>query len=345
MAQRTGIEWTDSTFNPWIGCARVSPGCDHCYAARSTPARTLGIVWGPGESRRRTSPANWRQPLLWEKQHAEFFAQHGRRQRVFCASLADVFDNQVPDMWRVDLFNLITQTPHLEWLLLTKRVGNVKRMMVDVARQLFWLEFLGTGALPANVWLGATVVDQAEADRDVPVLMQLPAGRRFLSIEPMLGRVDLCEQLGMWWNQTMGCFESTSARFNHNGYGGSIGIDWVIAGGESGPDARAMHPDWVRSLRDQCRGAAVPFLFNQWGEWTEFDADGLPGVRVAREGEPEFEDQADQCEAFISLDGTMVRSIQEMGRGGVRYRGLIRPGKKAAGRLLDGVEELAWPSP
>lgn len=133
MSETTNIEWCDSTFNPWIGCTRVSPACDDCYAARSTPARTLGITWGPKEARRRTSPMSWSQPKKWERQHEAFFAVHGRRRRVFCASLADVFDNEVDLAWRVDLFQLIADTPNLDWLLLTKRIGNAARMIDETS--------------------------------------------------------------------------------------------------------------------------------------------------------------------------------------------------------------------
>jgi protein gp37 len=129
MSENSKIEWTDHTFNPWEGCQKVSPGCDHCYA-ETRNARFAGgtaINWGPGAPRRRTSPANWRKPPQWNKTHAEFFAAHGRRQRVFCASLADVFDNAVDEQWRADLFALIRATPNLDWLLLTKRIGKRAR--------------------------------------------------------------------------------------------------------------------------------------------------------------------------------------------------------------------------
>lgn len=120
MSDKTNIEWCDSTFNPWIGCTKISPACDHCYAERQD-ARGIygGQHWGPGVPRKRTSAANWRKPMQWERQHAGFFAAHGRRRRVFCASLADVFDNAVPVQWRIDLMRLILDTPHLDWLLLT----------------------------------------------------------------------------------------------------------------------------------------------------------------------------------------------------------------------------------
>lgn len=241
MAEKSGIEWTDSTWNPWIGCTRVSPGCDHCYAAVSTPARAMGIAWGPGEHRHRTAALNWRAPLVWERHHGLFFAKHGRRQRVFCASLADVFDNEIPQAWRDDVFSLIEATPHLDWLVLTKRIGNVQHMV--------WPRWMQLG-FPGHLWLGATVVDQEEFDRDANKLLALPAALRFLSVEPMLGPIDATPSLGAF--------------------------DWVIAGGESGPSARPMRFSWVDSLHDQCAWFNVPFFFKQWGEWLGELQDGDP---------------------------------------------------------------------
>lgn len=131
MAEQTAIEWCDATFNPWIGCTKVSPGgCANCYAEVSTPARVkraAGVeTWGPHGQRQRTSAHNWKQPLAWNAAADAFEAEHGRRRRVFCASLADVFDNAVPPVWRSDLFKLIVETPRLDWLLLTKRIGNAR---------------------------------------------------------------------------------------------------------------------------------------------------------------------------------------------------------------------------
>ncbi|APA90417.1 phage Gp37/Gp68 family protein (plasmid) [Paraburkholderia sprentiae WSM5005] len=248
MSQNSRIEWTDHSFNSWEGCQKVGPGCDHCYA-ETRNARFAGgtpINWGPGAPRRRTSAANWRKPLQWNARHDEFFAQHGRRQRVFCASLADVFDNEVDPLWRHDLFELIERTPNLNWLLLTKRIGNVSDMVAR-ARSRDWL------AGRDNVWLGATIVNQAEADRDIPKLLAVPAHVRFLSMEPLLGPVSF-----------EGMFASSDWRDHTNAL---EALDWVIGGGESGRGARPMHLDWARSLRDQCAAAEVPFFFKQWGEW------------------------------------------------------------------------------
>lgn len=252
MAQDTKIEWADHTFNPWVGCTKVSPACDHCYAEAwaKRGGKAAGVVWG-GE-RRRTSKSTWAAPLKWNAQaQAE-----GRRYRVFCASLADVFDNQVPTEWRDDLFSLIEATPHLDWLLLTKRIGNVGNMLpvpFDFER------------LYPNVWIGATICNQAEADRDIPKLLEVPARVRFLSVEPLLGPVDLLFHffsVPTGETRTRGGLRQMKLRKPDDG-----GVHWVIVGGESGPGARPMHADWVRGLRDQCRRANVPFLFKQWGEW------------------------------------------------------------------------------
>ena len=252
MAENTAIEWADHTFNPWTGCTKVSPACDHCYA-ESWAKRSGTVRWGHGEPRRRTTDANWRLPIKWNAQAQ----REGRRFRVFCASLADVFDNEVPVQWRVDLFRLIASTPHLDWLLLTKRIGNALPMMREVAQQ------CGGGEQPMpNVWLGATVVTQAEADRDVPKLLSVPARVRFLSIEPMLGDI----RLGSWLQRSpSAAFDAGKVTPDMPAWTriGSTAIDWVIVGGESGPHARPMHPDWARSLKQQCQAAGVPFFMKQ----------------------------------------------------------------------------------
>lgn len=311
MSANSKIEWTDHTFNPWIGCTKVSPACDHCYAEVSTPSRTLGVVWGPHAERRRTSAGNWAMPKRWNAQAGAFQVQHGRRQRVFCASLADVFDNAVPAQWRADLFTLIASTPNLDWLLLTKRIGNVKTMLAELAHGSDEaLSLLDMMPLP-NLWLGATIANQDEADRDIPKLLSVPAAKRFLSMEPLLGPVDLTNIAppsveGREWH---GIDSITPANRQLRGC-----IDWVIVGGESGQHARPMHPDWARSLRDQCQAAGVPFFFKQHGEWI-----GVDDLRGLAGG---------QCPGFGAYDHCQFDRQHEA----------VRVGKKAAGRLLDGHE-------
>ena len=186
--ENTNIEWATHTFNPWEGCQHAGPGCDNCYAEARNKRFGGGVAvnWGPGAPRRRTSAANWRKPLAWNANHDAFFAEYGHRQRVFCSSLADVFDNAVDPAWRADLFELIAKTPNLDWLLLTKRIGNVGNMLP--------VPFDFDKHYP-NVWLGATIVNQIEADRDIPKLLDVPVAKRFLSMEPLLGPVNLWRYL------------------------------------------------------------------------------------------------------------------------------------------------------
>lgn len=336
MAENSAIEWTDHTFNPWEGCQKVGPGCDHCYA-ETRNARFNGSVavnWGPGAPRRRTSAANWRKPLAWNAAHAEFFAKHGRRQRVFCASLADVFDNAVDPQWRADLFQLIEQTPNLDWLLLTKRIGNVPGMV-----PLPWLSKpfqhgpdptnIYPAGWPANVWLGASIVNQDEADRDIAKLLAVPARVRFLSMEPLLGPVDL-----KLWRPAR-----EDDRQDLDGYcdtfitAAGAGIHWVIVGGESGPQARPMSIQWARELRDQCARAGVPFLFKQWGEWAPAGA-----KHAGASGRFAFGDYEHERTHFVQTD-SYPRAFDRFGARCV----LERVGKKAAGRLLDGAEHNGAP--
>ncbi len=312
MSENSKIEWTDHTFNPWEGCQKVSPGCDNCYA-ESRNARFSGgtaVNWGAGAPRRRTSEPNWRKPLAWNANHDAYFAEHGRRQRVFCASLADVFDNAADPQWRDDLFELIAETPNLDWLLLTKRIGNVGNMLP--------VPFDFDKHYP-NVWLGATIVNQAEANRDIPKLLAVPASKRFLSIEPLIEPVSL-RWIPAWPENAPTTAQSSTGKTDH--LDGLRRLDWVIVGGESGPNARPMHPDWARSLRDQCRAAGVPFLFKQWGEWAPRGpesmgyplVDGVPRIRLTDLGE----------------NGSNLAAE------GDNHVWMQRTGKKAAGRLLDG---------
>ncbi len=233
MSKNSKIEWTHHTFNPWWGCHKVSPGCKHCYA--ETWARRLGQqVWGLHAPRRELTGAYWKQPFAWNANAA----RSGRRARVFCASMADVFeDRRDLDERRARLWGIIEQTPYLEWLLLTKRPENVANLAPWGRR---W---------PDNVWLGATAENQRWLDARMPLVTALPARILFLSCEPLLGPLDLSR-----WVQG-------AARGEHRK------IDWVIGGGESGHHARPMHPEWLTSLRDQCISSGIRFYFKQWGNW------------------------------------------------------------------------------
>lgn len=297
MAENSNIEWTHHTFNPWIGCQKVGPGCDHCYAEAwdSRGLQQRETRWGPHAARTRTSAANWRKPLAWDRAAAAASERH----RVFCASLADVFDNHssiLPE-WREDLWRLIEATPNLDWMLLTKRPGNFANMLpvpFDFER------------LYSNVWLGCTVVNQAEADRDIPKLLAVPAAVRFLSVEPLLGPLD-ATRIKVGGAQSL----YRANALTGDGFDGQR-LNLVIVGGETGRGARPMHPDWARSLRDQCNAAGVAFHFKQWGEYGPYRSPGAIGARFV----------ADRCETVWQR--------------GSAEADVWRLGKKAAGRLLDG---------
>ncbi len=222
MGERTGIAWCDHTFNPWAGCARISPGCDACYA-EAWARRYNFVEWGPHAERRRTSEAKWREVLRWDDK-AE---RAGKRARVFCASLSDIFDNAAPDAWRADLWALISQTPALDWLILTKRPGNIAKMLPGN-----W----GDGY--ANTWLGVTAENQAEFDRRWPELAPIPAAVRFVSYEPALGPLHI----------------------------GAARPDWLICGAEQGPHDKPLRPmlvQWARDIRDECAAVGTAFFMKQ----------------------------------------------------------------------------------
>jgi len=228
MGENSKIEWTRHTWNPWIGCTQVSPACDQCYAMVMMDHRYGKVRWGAGEDRRRTAPANWNLPLRWDRAAAAA----GRVDSVFCLSLGDIWDNEVDPQWRHDAFDVMRKTRNLIYLLLSKRIGNAKRMCDP--------ERYGSRAfLPPNAALGSTLANQEEWDRDMPKLKE--AGRdlgalfTFASVEPMLGLI-----------------------FTRNNLPG-----WVIVGGESGRVPRHMNPNWARRLRDECEIAEVPFFMKQ----------------------------------------------------------------------------------
>lgn len=351
MGENTAIEWADYTFNGWWGCQKVSPGCDHCYA-EALDARFGGAHWGPHAERKRTSAANWAKPLKWNRDAAAA----GTRPFVFCASMADVFDNAVPPEWRSDLFDLIRATPHLVWLLLTKRPQNVRQLLpvapdVSVALE---VHVNGGGRItekswPANAALGVTVCNQEEAERNVPLLLDVPGPLfRFVSYEPALGGVDF-ELDSIWFEPCRRCDdegynepdtnEYVCSGCDSTGKSDDVGIDWVIAGGESGPKARPAHPDWFRSVRDQCAAAGVPFLFKQWGEWGPNPSHG--GVFDVTNRGRLVQPYADEPNRFHAYPEDMP--VVDGGLIG-RFDTLRRVGKKRAGRMLDGVLHDARPT-
>lgn len=343
--ENSKIEWCDHTFNPWIGCTKVSAGCKHCYAERLMDTRLGRVEWGPQGMRKRTSDSYWQQPHKWN-QEAE---SEGRRYRVFCASLADVFemrqDDHMDDLeaWRAKLWKLIEQTPHLDWLLLTKLPENILQL---VPLKWFDKEFDPDAAWPANVWVGVSVENQEMADKRIPELLKVPAPVRFLSCEPLLGPIEkLYHYLASnsiykaeFWND--GAFDLherldgsiTATCKDGTVYEDGSDIHWVIVGGESGPGARPMHPDWARDIRYQCERMEIPFFFKQWGAW-------LPDGQ------------------FDSFRGKSTTSIRDWG--GLSLEGEFRQHqhaspitreldvfklhKKITGRLFDGEEWNQFP--
>jgi len=258
MGENSKIEWTDATWNPVTGCTKVSPGCDNCYAER-----IVERFKGKGafaqvtlNEERLAAPLKWRKP-----------------RRVFVNSMSDLFHDDVPDDYIARVFAVMAATPQHTYQILTKRHARMRSLLnspaFNIALDLRLSESIGRKAaervewpLP-NVWLGVSVEDQKWADIRIPALLETPAAVRFLSCEPLLGPVTLWDSLACDHPRhpctEVGCWRA---------------IDWVIVGGESGPGARPMHPDWARSLRDQCAAAGTAFFFKQWGTWAPADVHG-----------------------------------------------------------------------
>lgn len=377
MAENSKIEWCHHTFNPWIGCTKVGPGCDNCYAEADFDKRRHVVSWGAGQPRKRTAPSTWAMPIRWNAEAQRL----GIRYRVFCASLADVADNEIQVEWRRDLFERIRVTPYLDWLIVTKRIGNFIRLAEEVIRYIEampgWSEdgpphsfealrnWLADWVLlkrpPANVWIGITVVNQEEADRDIPKLLAVPAAVRFLSMEPLLGPVSLTssgripadeegpERIGYMVGPDDG---KSLLQPTREGALMRSGLHWVIVGGESGPKARPMHPQWARDLRDQCAAAGVPFLFKQWGEWHTAAFRTSDGAAVFRQFDS-FDHWVAKAKTWVNGGICLDRHGREMKIGADMARAqkegsfpvtiMHRVGKKTAGRLLDGVQHDGYP--
>jgi len=253
VGEGTKIEWADHTFNPWWGCQRVSPGCEHCYA--ETFAKRVGLkVWGPSAKRRFFGDAHWAKPFKWNAA-AE---RDGVRRRVFCASMADVFEDG-PHLTheRSVLWRLMKNTPHLDWLLLTKRPENVERLVADAVAHAREFNPDETPAWSPNVWLGVTAENQEYADRRIPTLLGIKGPAvRFVSYEPALGHVDFARYLYPIFVVT--------PRWRRNELL-TPALDWIIVGGESGPKARHFNPTWARDVVDGCRAAGVACFVKQLG--------------------------------------------------------------------------------
>ena len=367
MGETTKIAWTDATVNFWQGCTKVSAACDHCYA-EAIASRFKTAEWGFNKPRTERLAKAAREALKLERRAI----RQGRRIKVFSNSMSDFFDNEVPDEWRDAAMAVIALTPHLDWLVLTKR-PKVMRAYLTVTRARFASETLGSyqmiynamgrlgraqlndphpyrKAFPQgmpwplpNLWLGVTAEDQKMADLRIPDLLATPAVRRFVSCEPLLGPVDLTkvncrteEDHEKWTDALRG----TTTMWNHERAGGWGGIaparlGWVIVGGESGRAARPMHPDWARSLRDQCEAAQVSYFFKQWGEWqTVYDRD--------------LDDPDWRRAPATSLDGGHNGRYLNLAGGwgfhGERVVFVKRVGTKRAGNLLDGRKWEEFPA-
>lgn len=267
MAENSAISWTRHTWNPWMGCTKVSPACDGCYAEALMDKRYGKVQWG-NNPRIRTGAHTWNDPMRWQRQ-AE---KDGDRPFVFCASLADIFDNQVDPQWRVDAFDVMRKTPRLVYLLLTKRPQNIVRL-ADAA-----------GGLPENAAIGTTVEDQKRADINLPALQVAKIELRplftFGSFEPLLGPIIIRP---------------------------AFMPDWIITGGETdqgGHKSRLSHPDWFRSLRDQAADAGVPFHHKQNGEW-------LAWGQIMADGTENYLSYGKQPDFFQNRDGEIFSKVKK----------------------------------
>ncbi|MBI2307547.1 MAG: phage Gp37/Gp68 family protein [Rhodocyclales bacterium] len=317
MADKTKIEWADATWNPVTGCSKVSQGCKHCYAERQWPRMTRLVPSYAGRDFTDVACHADRldQPLRWKKPR-----------RVFVNSMSDLFHEVVPDDFILSVFVTMAAARQHTFQILTKRPARMLDLMTRwKAAGLLLRE--GCGVELRNVWLGVSVEDQATADERIPLLLQTPAAVRWISAEPLLGPVDLtATPAGDILCRCGGCMEMTP----------DTRIDWVVAGGESGKNARPMHPAWARSLRDQCAAAGVPFLFKQWGEWLRSDLVDSETQSTVWRDRTHFE----------MRDAGMLHEFSPALPPGPPHfscNHFLRVGKRAAGRLLDGVQHDAYP--
>jgi len=306
VGETTGIAWCDHTFNPWIGCTKVSPGCANCYAeSQNNHYKWNPAGWGKGVQRKRTSLSNWKDPFKWDIK-AE---NEGTIKRVFCASLADVFDSEVPPRWRSELFGLISITPHLEWILLTKRPENILGMLPTK-----WIR------PPANVRIMVTAENQEMADLRIPILLRDWKGKNGVSIEPMLGPIDL-NQIRVPDIEHNLHFSAIQETHEDCFYSSDRLLDWVICGGESGAkgvDVRIAEEDNVRAIFMQCRAAGVPFMLKQWGEWISLNQ-------------------------WLASGGQELEKLVNFPTRDIIRKTYFRVGKILAGHLLDGFECMEFP--
>lgn len=273
MTENSKIEWCDHTFNPWMGCAKVAPGCTHCYAEALMDTRYGAVKWGENGTRVKTSKANWNKVRKWNREaqcscgaagafgrECAWCANGGKSPRVFCASLADVAEDR-PELapWRAELCDLIRECDNLDFLLLTKRPENLTRLFPSDVLE--------------RCWNGTSISDQATADRNIPILLQVPSARRFVSAEPLVEAVDLSAYLWRTCSECSGRMHvgpdgsaCNCAKYSPRpGYERRNELHWIIAGGESGPNARPCDVAWIRSIVEQCKAAGVPCFVKQLG--------------------------------------------------------------------------------
>lgn len=294
----TKIEWAEETWNPVTGCSPISEGCRNCYAARMAK-RLAGRCGYPADDPFRVTlhPERLGEPLRWKEPR-----------RVFVCSMGDLFHEDVPRWMRFEVMDIILQAKQHTFLILTKRPANMKEFF-----EWYYSKAGRTIETIKNLWLGVTAENQQRADERIPILLQIPAAVRFVSVEPMLGPVDLSLSDGVDLSMSVGTGLKPGKSYLINS------LDWVICGGESGSGARPMHPDWVRNLRNQCQEAGVPFFFKSWGEW-------MPSYQTG---------------ATFELSRLKTDEVVMSGPGhGVVMK---KVGKKAAGRLLDGQEWNQYP--
>jgi protein gp37 len=336
MSDKTGIEWTDSSWNPIVGCSLVSPGCTNCYAMKA--ANRLLDKPGShydGTTKRVNGNAVWTGKLNLAPEHILTQPLRWKRPRkIFVNSMSDLFHEGVPDEWIDRVFTVMALTSRHTYQVLTKRPARMHDFILRLSRSIEPLEaaaramgytfhFEGISTLPwpiPNVWLGVSVERQKEADERIPLLTKTPAAVRFISAEPLLGPINLA-QAGL--DIDMSDLDSLS----------KTNLHWVIVGGESGKDARPMHPAWARSLRDQCIAAGVPYFFKQWGSWRPMEVGESQGGNtnfVLRDPEDRRNPMSECFHMPHSVDACITDP-----KYGWRYP-VKNVGKKAAGRLLDG---------
>jgi protein gp37 len=343
MSDKSKIEWTQATWNCVTGCSKVSEGCRNCYALRDwarLSANPNTVYHGRKFTDVQCHPERLDQPLRWTKPR-----------RVFVNSMSDLFHESVPDAFIDQVFAVMALAKQHVFQVLTKRPDRMlDYLSVAESEDSDWLERICDHAVRIsgspcsasfiedidwpihNIWLGVSIEDQPTADERIPLLLQTPAAVRWVSAEPLLGPVDL----GRWVydrDEKIRAAMNSPAAFNREQAEDGIPypLDWLVVGGESGPNARPMHPDWPRSLRDQCQAAGVPFFFKQWGEWIEIDGPLCRAIITDKL-------PSDQ---YIDIDGSLhsFASRNEHKRTAWSTPIMRRVGKKAAGRLLDG---RAW---